>query len=285
MTFNISTDTTSNLTSFILKKYNLTTIPLTYIVDGVEEQCTDLSTFDGESFYKKIRQSDVKTSAININQYINAWEPVLERGEDILHLSISSGISSAFSAGCAAAEQLQAKYPGRKIYVFDTLAASLGEGLQVLYACKLRESGKDIREVVTALLIKRNKTVQIFSVDDLNFLKKGGRISALAAKIGTVLHVKPVLTSNYCGEIVMDKKVRGRKLALTALADSFEKNFDRNSNDPVGIAYAGCKEDANFLVSLLKKIAPKADILLTPYEPVTGSHVGPGTVALFYTCS
>ncbi len=285
MTFNISTDTTSNLTSFILKRYNLTTIPLTYIVDGVEEQCTDLSSFDGESFYKKIRQSDVKTSAVNINQYISAWEPILEKGEDILHLSISSGISSAFSAGCAAAEQLQAKYPGRKIYVFDTLAASLGEGLQVLYACKLRESGKDIREVVTALLVKRNKTVQIFSVDDLNFLKKGGRISALAAKIGTVLHVKPVLTSNYCGEIVMDKKVRGRKLALTALADSFEKNFDRNTDDPVGIAYAGCEDDANFLVSLLKKIAPKAEFLLTPYEPVTGSHVGPGTVALFYTCS
>ena len=285
MTFNISTDTTSNLTSFILKRYNLTTIPLTYIVDGVEEQCTDLSSFDGESFYKKIRQSDVKTSAVNINQYISAWEPILEKGEDILHLSISSGISSAFSAGCAAAEQLQAKYPGRKIYVFDTLAASLGEGLQVLYACKLRESGKDIREVVTALLVKRNKTVQIFSVDDLNFLKKGGRISALAAKIGTVLHVKPVLTSNYCGEIVMDKKVRGRKLALTALADSFEKNFDRNTDDPVGIAYAGCEDDANFLVSLLKKIAPKAEFLLTPYEPVTGSHVGPGTVARFYTCS
>jgi DegV family protein with EDD domain len=285
MTFNISTDTTSNLTSFILKRYNLTTIPLTYLVDGVEEQCTDLSSFDGESFYKKIRQSDVKTSAVNINQYISAWEPILEKGEDILHLSISSGISSAFSAGCAAAEQLQAKYPGRKIYVFDTLAASLGEGLQVLYACKLRESGKDIREVVTALLVKRNKTVQIFSVDDLNFLKKGGRISALAAKIGTVLHVKPVLTSNYCGEIVMDKKVRGRKLALTALADSFEKNFDRNTDDPVGIAYAGCEDDANFLVSLLKKIAPKAEFLLTPYEPVTGSHVGPGTVALFYTCS
>ncbi len=285
MTFNISTDTTSNLASFILKKYNLTIIPLTYIVDGVEEQCTDLSEFDGEAFYNKIRQSDVKTSAVNIDQYINAWTPILERGEDILHLSISSGISSAYSAGCMAAEQLQAKFPGRKIYVFDTLAASLGEGLQVLSAAKLRESGKDIHDVLTALLEKRNKTVQIFSVDDLNFLKKGGRISAIAAKIGTVLHVKPVLTSNYCGEIVMDKKVRGRKLALQALAESFAKNFDRNVNDPVGIAYAGCESDANFLVSLLKKIAPHAEFLLTQYEPVTGSHVGPGTVALFYTCS
>ena len=116
-------------------------------------------------------------------------------------------------------------------------------------------------------------------------LKKGGRISSFAAKIGTVLHVKPVLTSNYCGEIVMDKKVRGRKLALQALAESFSKNFDRETNDPVGIAYAGCESDANFLVSLLKKAAPHAEFLLTQYEPVTGSHVGPGTVALFYTCS
>ena len=285
MSFNISTDTTSNLASIILKKYNLTIIPLTYIVDGVEEQCTDLSSFDGDSFYKKIRQSDVKTSAININQYINAWKPVLDRGEDILHLSISSGISSAYSAGCMAAEQLKSEYPDRKIYVFDTLAASLGEGLQVIYAAKLKESGKNIHEVLSALLIKRDKTVQIFSVDDLNFLKKGGRISAFAAKIGTVLHVKPVLTSNYCGEIVMDRKVRGRKLALEALAESFAKNFDRNSQDPVGIAYAGCEKDANFLVSLLKKIAPHAEFLLSQYEPVTGSHVGPGTVALFYTCA
>jgi DegV family protein with EDD domain len=285
MSFNISTDTTSNLASFILKKYDITTIPLTYIVDGVEEQCTDLSNFDGEEFYEKIRRSDVKTSAVNINQYINEWKPILEKGEDILHLSISSGISSAYSAGCMAAEQLQSEYPGRRIYVFDTLGASLGEGLQVIHAAKLRESGMDIREVVKELLIKRNKTVQIFSVDDLNFLKKGGRISSFAAKIGTVLHVKPVLTSNYCGEIVMDKKVRGRKLALQALAESFAKNFDRETNDPVGIAYAGCESDANFLVSLLKKAAPHAEFLLTQYEPVTGSHVGPGTVALFYTCS
>lgn len=285
MSFNISTDTTSNLASIILKKYNLTIIPLTYIIDGEEKQCTDLSSFDGNAFYKKIRQSDVKTSAINIDQYINAWRPVLERGEDILHLSISSGISSAYSAGCTAAEQLRDEFPGRKIYVFDTLAASLGEGLQVLYAAKLRESGKDLGEVISSLLKKRDKTVQIFSVDDLNFLKKGGRISSFAAKIGTVLHVKPVLTSNYCGEIVMDKKVRGRKLALRALAESFAQNFDRNTNDPVGIAYAGCEEDANFLVSLLKKIAPHAEFLLTMYEPVTGSHVGPGTVALFYTCA
>ncbi len=199
MTFNISTDTTSNLTSIFLKKYDLTIIPLTYIVDGVEEQCTDLSAFDGDEFYKKIRQSEVKTSAVNISQYITAWKPILDRGEDILHLSISSGISSAYSAGCMAAEQLKDEYPDRKIYVFDTLAASLGEGLQVLYAAKLRESGKDLLETVKALLAKRDKTVQIFSVDDLNFLKKGGRISAIAAKIGTVLHVKPVLTSNYCG--------------------------------------------------------------------------------------
>ncbi len=285
MTFNISTDTTSNLASMILKKYDLTIIPLTYIVDGVEEQCTDLSSFDGDAFYKKIKKSDVSTSAVNIQQYIDTWTPILERGEDILHLSISSGISSAYSAGCTAAEMLQAEYPGRRIYVFDTLAASLGEGLQVLYAAKLRESGKDIRDVVSALLLKRNKTIQIFSVDDLNFLKKGGRISSIAATIGTVLHVKPVLTSNYCGEIVMDRKVRGRKLALEALAESFARNFDRSVNDPVGIAYAGCESDANFLVSLLKKIAPHAEFLLTQYEPVTGSHVGPGTVALFYTCA
>ena len=283
MSFCISTDTTSNLATLILKKYNIVNIPLTYIVNGVEEQCTNLESVDLDLFYKDIKNKDVKTSAINIGQYIDAWTPILKEGTDILHLSVSSGISSAYSTGVQAAEILKQDFPDRKIYVFDTLAASLGEGLQVLRAARLRESGKDLLETVKILLEKRDKTIQNFTVDDLKFLKKGGRISAAAAAIGTVLNIKPLLKNNYCGEIVLDKKVRGRKSALQSLADEFEKKYDKESSEPVGIAYAGCKEDANFLVSLLKRICPKAEIVLEPYEPVTGSHVGPGTVALFYT--
>ncbi len=284
MSFVITTDASSNLTGIFTNKYNIQVVPLTYIVNGVEQQCNDVTEhFDGADFYELIKHAEVKTSTVNIGQYLDIWEPILESGQDILHLTISSGISGAYNAGRQAAAMLREDYPDRKIVVFDTLAASLGEGLQVLAAARMQEAGKSLMEVVDALVAKRDKTIQVFSVDDLNFLKKGGRISAAAAAIGSVLHIKPILKGNYMGQIVVSEKVRGRKIALEALANDFAEHFDKNSTDPIGIAHASCEEDANFLVSLLKKVAPAAEFITTMYEPVTGSHVGPGAIALFYT--
>ena len=284
MSFVITTDASSNLTGIFTKKYDIRVVPLTYIVNGLEQHCNDVTEhFNGNEYYEMIKNADVKTSTVSIGQYMDIWEPILESGQDILHLTISSGISGAYNAGRQAAQMLKEDYPDRKIVVFDTLAASLGEGIQVIYAARLKDQGKDINEIIDALVKQRDKTVQVFSVDDLNFLKKGGRISAAAAAIGSVLHIKPILKGNYMGQIVVSEKVRGRRTALEALAEDFAAHFDKNSSAPVGIAHAGCEEDANFLVSLLKKVAPAAEFVLTMYEPVTGSHVGPGAIALFYT--
>ncbi len=283
MSFNITTDTTSNLTTLIAKKYGIMLVPLTYIINGEEKACTDLAEFDADDYYNRLKDCDVKTSTANIHQYTEIWRGILEGGNDILHLALSSGISGAYQTACRAADILREEFPDRKITVFDTLGASLGEGLQVIRAAKLRASGKTMNEVVNELVIKREKNVQIFSVDNLEFLRRGGRISAAVAKIGTVLRLKPILKANYCGEIILDKKVRGRKSALQSLVDDFAAHFNKDSKEAVGVAYAGCKEDAGFIVELLRKIAPAAEFLVTKFEPVTGSHVGPGTIALFYT--
>ena len=201
---------------------------------------------------------------VNSQDFDSAWRPILAEGNDILHLSVSSSIGEGFKNAREAAKLLKKEFPGRKIVVFDTLSVSLGELLQVINAAKLKESGKTLTETIKALLEKRNKQVQLFSANPRH-LKK------------------PIFKGNYCGEIVIDKKTTGFGNALKSIVDDFKKNFDKKSNDPIGIAYEGDPRAAKKLMSMLKKAAPNCEFLLTAFEP--GScHFGRQTLALFYTC-
>lgn len=283
MSFVIATDTSANLPTPMIKNISAVVIPFNYYIDGVEYNCLDTEAFDGEGFYDMMRNKvDVTTSLVNSERYIEYLEPHLKEGKDILYIGMSSGISGSYNASVLAAQELSERYPERKIITIDTHGASLGEGMHVLNAAKYRDSGMSIEETADRVREECVKTCQVFTVDDLMFLKKGGRISGVVAVVGTVLNIKPLLKGNEIGQIVMGAKVRGRKTSITALAEEYERRVVNPKEQTVYIAHAGCNEDAELLMKLIKSKKPPKDFLNVVYEPVTGSHVGPGTLALFF---
>ena len=282
MSFVISTDTSANLPTAELQWHQLYLLPFSYIVNEVEHQCLDLSAFDGDAYYELLRHTPANTSMISMDQYRQLWEPLLEEGHDILHVGMSSGISGAYQSAVMAARELREEYPQRRLVVFDTRAASLGEGIQVLHAATCREAGYTLDETVRELAELRPRIRQIFTVDDLMHLRRGGRVSGVAAAVGTALRIKPLLKGDEAGRIVVFGKVQGRKRSVRALADNFAANAELLGRWPIGIAHAGCRDEALALAAMLKESDPKARIILVDYEPVTGSHVGPGALAMFY---
>ena len=282
MSFVISTDTSANLPTAELQWHQLYLLPFSYIVNEVEHQCLDLSAFDGDAYYEMLRHTPASTSMISMDQYRQLWEPLLEEGHDILHVGMSSGISGAYQSAVMAARGLREEYPQRRLVVFDTRAASLGEGIQVLHAATCREAGYTLDETVRELAELRPRIRQIFTVDDLMHLRRGGRVSGVAAAVGTALRIKPLLKGDEAGRIVVFGKVQGRKRSVRALADNFAANAELLGRWPIGIAHAGCRDEALALAAMLKESDPKARIILVDYEPVTGSHVGPGALAMFY---
>ena len=282
MSFAISTDTSANLPTAELQWHQLYLLPFSYIVNDVEHQCLDLTAFDGDAYYELLRHTPASTSMISMDQYRQLWEPLLEEGHDILHVGMSSGISGAYQSAVMAARELRGAYPDRRLVVFDTRAASLGEGIQVLHAATCREAGYTLDETVRELTELRPRIRQIFTVDDLMHLRRGGRVSAVSAAVGTALRIKPLLKGDEAGRIVVFGKVQGRKRSVRALADNFAANAELLGRWPVGIAHAGCRDEALALAAMLKVHDPKARIIVVDYEPVTGSHVGPGALAMFY---
>ena len=281
MSFVISTDTSANLPTAELQWHQLYLLPFSYIVNEVEHQCLDLSAFDGDAYYEMLRHTPASTSMISMDQYRQLWEPLLEEGHDILHVGMSSGISGAYQSAVMAARELRQEYPQRRLVVFDTRAASLGEGIQVLHAATCREAGYTLDETVRELAELRPRIRQIFTVDDLMHLRRGGRVSGVAAAVGTALRIKPLLKGDEAGRIVVFGKVQGRKRSVRALADNFAANAELLGRWPIGIAHAGCRDEALALAAMLKESDPKARIIIVDYEPVTGSHVGPGALAMF----
>ena len=283
MSFTILTDTSANLPSAYLLEHQIGVVPFTYSIKNKSYSCLDTEGFDAKKFYKAMRMgADVKTSQINLQSYLSFFEPYLERGEDILMICMSSGISGAFHWAEAAGEELLKKYPDRKIRLIDTLAASLGEGVFVLRAVDMRNEGKDINEVYECIMEERHRMYQVFTVDDLMYLKKTGRVKGSVAIVGNMLHVKPLLKGNENGEIVNFAKTIGRKRAIGDLAQKYNQLVKEPENQVVGIAHADCEADAKMLEELLRQKKPPKEILTVMYEPVTGSHVGPGTLALFF---
>lgn len=282
MSFVISTDSGSNMPIDLIRENNLAVIPLTYRYDNEDHSTVDLSEFDGESYYEMIKTKKVTTSTVNIQQFIDAWEPYLKEGKDILHISMSSGISSTYQSSNMASEIMYENYPDRKIITIDTYAASLGEAMIVLEACKLKSEGLPVNEVADKIEKKKSSMRQIFTVDDLMFLNRGGRLSAASAMIGTILSIKPILIGNEIGQIVVKGKERGRKAALKSLLDEYVKYVANPVKDVIGIAHSACKEDVEWLKNEILKVNPMQKIITEIYEPVTGSHVGPKALALFF---
>ena len=280
----IMTDSSANLTPDLAREANIEVIPLTCLIDAGEMPAyDDTKPFDGHSFYDRLRRTGpIKTSMVNCDQFKRAFEPVMKAGKSILYIAMSSGISGTCGAAVQAAGELMKKYPGQMIKVVDTLAASFGEGIFALKASAMRAAKLSLESAAEWAEANKRRMCQFFTVDDLMFLSKGGRISSLTARIGSLANIKPLLTGSSEGKIVSCGKVIGRKKSLIALADLYDKHASRDSQDIVAIAHGDCEQDALFLAEQLKKKRDLKDVLIRCYEPGTGSHVGPGAVALFF---
>ena len=218
MSFAILTDTSANLPTPLLEKHGITVVPFSYSYDGAEHFCLDTETFDGAAYYGAMRKGTVvTTSLVNPGRFIAAARPLLAAGKDILFVGMSSGISGSFGSAKLAAGDLREEFPGREIQLIDTLGASLGEGILVLRAIEMRESGASLSETAAALRDMRWRMYQIFTVDDIMYLRRTGRLSNAKAIVASVLHIKPVLKGNEEGAIVAVDKIRGRRKAIDAL--------------------------------------------------------------------
>lgn len=278
----IFTDTSANLPAAYIQKYSLRVIPLTYFVDGAEAHQDPAVDFDGKAYYDAMRSgTPVSTAMINLAAFLEPLHAALAAGDDVIYIGMSGGISGTAQAAVIAAGELTERYPARKIVTIDTYAASLGEGLQVLEAARMIEEGKSLDEIKAHLLARRPHMCQFFTVDDLAYLKRGGRISSATALIGTVLSIKPILRGDETGHIVSCGKVRGMKRAYQELANYYDgRALDKS--EMLGIAHADNEEGAQALIALLRDKGFTGECLNVVYEPVTGAHVGPGTVALFF---
>lgn len=274
------TDTSANLPVEIIDEYGIEVVPFSYTIDGVEY--IPEREFDGKAFYAAMRAgSEVKTSMVNAGTFIERFKTALDAGKDVLYIGMSGGISGTANAALMAKQELDEEYPDRKIVVIDTLAASLGEGLFVIKAAEQLRDGAALDAIEEDIRAQVPSMCQSFTVDDLKYLKKTGRVSGAAAIIGNVLSIHPILVGDYEGKIVVKAKVRGMKRTLDALAERYAE-LVLNKAETIGIAHADNEEGKAYLVQRLRDKGLTGKCLSVCYEPVTGSHVGPGTVALFF---
>ena len=282
--FVILTDSSADLGEEMVRKLDVQVVPLGFVLDGqVYHDYPDNRDMDPHAFYERLRKGDAATTnAVNTAQYTEALEPLLQAGRDVLVLAFSSGLSATYQSSVIAVEELRAKYPERKLYTVDTLCASLGQGLLVWYAAQLRERGRSIKEVRDWVEEHKLNLCHQFTVDDLYFLKRGGRVSAATALVGSMLHIKPVLHVDSEGHLINIDKVRGRQASLKALVDRMEETAIDPGSLTVFISHGDCLEDAQAVAEMVKKRFGVDEIYINYVGPVIGAHSGPGTVALFY---
>ena len=281
MSYCIITDSCCDFSENTYKELNVRMIPLS--LSYQEKESTDLSEAFLKSLYQGLRAGkSATTSAINPAQWSGVIESVLAGGEDALVLAFSSGLSTTYQSAVIAAQELKEKYPARTVIVIDTLCASMGQGLLVWYACQKRDEGMALEELAQWCEENKAHLCHWFTVDDLMYLKRGGRISATTALLGTMLQIKPVLHVDNQGHLISVSKARGRKTAIEALAKRFAETALPEQNDTVFISHGDCLEDAQYLAKLLKEKHGVKDVIISYVGAVIGSHAGPGTLALFF---
>ena len=287
MDFEIVTDSCCNLLEDMIDDFGIHVLPLTFMVDGEDEvyqsylkgERTDL-----KQFYTMMREGKVfKTSLPNLAESEALFRELLGSGRDVLYIAFSSGLSGTYQALSLMAAQLQEEFPERKIHVVDSLAASGGQGLLVWYAVQHARAGESIDQVRDWLEENKLHLAHWFTVDDLMFLFRGGRVSKTAAWAGTLLNIKPVLHVDDEGHLIPMEKVRGRKKSLKALIDHMEKSANKPiSGQMVFITHGDCIEDAEYVAAKIKERFGVKEVVINFVDPVIGAHSGPGTMALFF---
>ena len=280
----ILTDSSCDLPAELARQLEIAVLPLTLTLGGKEyANYLDGREIGFSQFYDRIRQGETATtSAANVEGYCSMMEPFLREGQDILLLVFSSGLSSTYQAAAMAVEELSAQYPERKLAAVDTRCASMGQGLLVYLAAKKRAEGKTMEEVRAWAEEEKFHLCHWFTVDDLMYLKRGGRLNAATALVGTALGIKPVLHIDDDGHLINVGKARGRRGALTALVDRMAELAVDPEKNPVFISHGDCLDDAKMVEKLVKQRLGVKEVVISYVGPVIGAHTGPGVVALFF---
>ena len=284
-TFRIFTDSGCDISPATLAEWGVHLEALTFRFDDSEKEYTN-AEMAPNAFYEKMRNGGIaKTAAVNTESFAGAFESALKDGLDVLYVGFSSGISNTYNAGRIAAEELREKYPERKIIVIDTLTASAGEGMLVWFATQKMREGATVDETAAYIKALCPSVCAWFTVDNLTYLKRGGRVSPTTALIGNALHIKPVMHVDDNGKLIKVTTAHGRKKSIAALAAKYKETAKDPENGCVFISHGDCEEDAKFLANLLKEQNGVTVSLITDVGPVIGAHSGPGTLALFFVGS
>lgn len=283
-TFAIVTESTADLPQELAQELDIQIIPMPFTLQGKERlDWPDHRELSPHALYQQLRQGEQgSTSALNPHNYQQALTPLLEAGQDVLLLVFSSGLSTTYQSSLLAVEELRQQFPDRQVETVDTLAASFGQGLLVWHAARLRREGLSLSQVRTWVEENRLHLCHWFTVDDLNHLKRGGRVSAATALVGTMLSIKPVLHVDNQGHLINVSKARGRGASIKALADRVEQLALDPAGQTMFISHADCPEDAEKLAQLLKDRLNVPQILQSDIGPVIGVHCGPGTLAVYF---
>ena len=280
----IMTDSCCDLTDQMARDLELEVLPLTMHMDG-QDYPNDLAgtAISNQEFYKRIRAGKLATtSAVNVGQFQDAMRRVLESGRDIVCVCFSSALSTTYQSAVIAAEDLRAEFPEAEIHVVDSLSASLGQGLLLYLAVEQKRKGLTAAELAKWVEDNRLTVCHWFTVDDLNFLKRGGRVSATTALLGTMLSIKPIMHTSDEGKLVPVSKARGRKAAIAALLDKIETLGIHPEKQTMFICHADCEEDAKAVAKTIKDRFGTPTVHINYIGPVIGSHTGPNTMGIFF---
>ncbi len=278
------TDSSCDLSEETVAALGVDVLPLVVNVDGREYKSfpfeRELST---KRFYDALRAGrPASTSAANADSFEKIMAPLLEQGKDVLYIGFSSALSATYQNACIAAEELCEKFPDRRIACIDSRCASMGQGLLVYLAARKKALGADFDELKAFVETTSPQVCHWFTVDDLHFLKRGGRISATTASVGSILHIKPILHVDDDGRLISVDKVRGRKASVKALFERVESASSDIARQTVMISHGDCIEDAESLASMIRESLRPAEIIINAIGPVIGAHSGPGTLAVFF---
>ncbi len=280
----IITDSASDLPQALVDEMGVHVVPLTVNYRGGHfADYPDNRELDPAEFYAGVRSGELpSTSAVSVGQWTDEMTPFLKAGKDILVLAFSSGLSTTYQSAVIAASDLAAEYPERKVLVVDTLCASLGQGLLVWYAVQKKNAGEDILSVRDYVENNKLHLCHWFTVDDLNHLKRGGRVSAATALVGTLLGIKPVMHVDNEGHLNNVGKARGRKASIQAMVDHMAQTAIAPAGQTIFISHGDCLDDAEYLADLCRQRFGLKDVVINYVGPVIGAHSGPGTLALFF---
>lgn len=284
MSYTLFVDSGSNLPARKLQELSIHVIPFSYELNGTLLTCPEYPDgFDGHNYYEQLRQGAVvKTSLISSGAFYDAFRPMVESGSDVMYVGISSGISGTVQSALVAAEQLMDEFPARRVRVVDSMGAGLGTGILACRAADYQAEGLDIDRAAKQLEQDRLGLCEYFTVDNLMFLKRTGRVSGVTAAIGTMLQIKPMLRGDEDGKIVVCGKIRGRKRAIAELTEIYAKKVVDAGSQRVAISHGDCLEEAQKLAEQIRATAKPRELILSMHEPLTGAHVGPGMLAVFF---